>query len=131
MSIESRLDNLEEKYRNHDADLHSLARVCADIKNIALTNQHDIAGVKVDVAGLKTDIAGIKKDSAETKACIAALAEATYAGFKRTDEKIDQLEQKLDTRTDQIDERIDKLEAKFDTRFDQLDLLIRQLHPSN
>ena len=108
-SVEVRLDRLEAQHRSLDTEVHGLARVCADIKNIALTNQHDIAAVKSDVAGLS--------------ACVKALADATYAGFKRTDEKIEQLE----TRFDKLETRFDKLE----TRFDQLELLIRQSLPSN
>ena len=88
MSVEARLDKLEVQHKQIDAEIHGLARVCADIKNIALTNQYDISGLK---------------------ASVAALAEATHAGFKRTDEKIEHLE----------------------TRFDQLELLIRQSLPNN
>ena len=101
MSVEARLDKLEEQHRVLDANLHSLAKVCAEVKNIALTNQHDIAGLKVDLAGLKVNVAGLEQ-------CIAALAEATHAGFRRTDEKIDAVDHKVD----------------------QLELLIRQLIPS-
>ena len=95
MSLEARVEKLEEHHKQMDASLHGLARVCADIKNIALANQHDIAAVKSDVGGLS--------------ACVKALADATHAGFKRTDEKIEQLE----------------------VRFDQLELLIRQSLPKN
>ena len=70
MSVEARLEKLETQHKQLDANQHSLARTCADIKNIALTNQHDIAGLKTS---------------------ITVLAEATYAGFKRVDEQHNEL----------------------------------------
>ena len=119
MSVEVRLGKLEAQHKNLDANQHSLARVCADIKNIALTNQHDIAGVKTDVACMKTDIVCMKTDIAGLKGCIAALTEATHAGFKRTDERHDELVKEV---------REFKQETR--ERFDQLELLIRQLLPN-
>ncbi len=155
MSEEARLKKLEAQHKALDANQHSLAKVCADIKTIALTNQHDIAGIK---------------------ACITALAEATHAGFERADkqhnefvketrERFDQLDgrvdrledrmDKLDSRMDRLEGRMDKLDScmdrlegrmdkvesrldkidnrldKIDTRFDQLELLIRQSLSSN
>ncbi|MGI9278214.1 MAG: hypothetical protein ACR2PX_01080 [Endozoicomonas sp.] len=132
MSVESRLDKLEEQHRQLDANQHGLAKVCADIKNIALTNQHDIAGLKIDVSSVKSDL--------------AALVQATMAGFKRCDEqhketnaRIDQLEKRFDqtdmenrTRFDQVDKQFEQVDNRFDQvdkRFDQLELLIRQLIP--
>ena len=126
-SVEERLDKLEQQHKNLDADLHSLAKVCADIKNIALTNQHDIAGLKVN---------------------LSALAEATHAGFKRVDEQhnefvqetrerfdnVDKRFESVDQRFDNVDKRFESVDQRFDNmdkRFDQLELLIRQLHPSS
>ncbi|WP_422136113.1 hypothetical protein [Endozoicomonas sp. ALD040] len=140
MSLEVRLEKLETQHRNLDADVHSLARVCADIKNIALTNQHDIAGLKLDVSGVKTDLAGVK-------ACIAALTEATHAGFKRADEqhnefvretrqRFDEHDKRFDEhdkRFDEHDKRFDEVDRRFDKvdeRFDRLELLIRQRIPN-
>ena len=138
MSVETRLDNLESQHKQIDANQHSLAKICADIKNIALTNQHDIASLKVDVAGIKTDIGGLKTDIHGVKACIAALAEATHAGFRRTDEQHNELVQEVREFKQETRERFDRLEQetrefKQETRerFDQLELLIRQSLPSN
>ncbi|MCW7555675.1 hypothetical protein NX722_24215 [Endozoicomonas gorgoniicola] len=102
MSVEARLEKLETQHKQLDANQHSLAKVCADIKTIALTNQHDIAGLKVDVAGVKSDL--------------AALTQATLAGFKRNDEQHEETRQEI---------------AELNRRFDQLELLIRQSLPSN
>ncbi|MGI9273964.1 MAG: hypothetical protein ACR2PT_03775 [Endozoicomonas sp.] len=120
MSLEARVDILESKVRNQDDDMHSLAKVVAEIKNITLANQHDIAGLK---------------------ASIAALAEATLAGFKRVDARF----KEVDARFEQVDAKIDRVHkdmAEFkqenrerfeqvDARFDQLELLIRQRFPSS
>lgn len=102
-------------------------------KNIALTNQHDITGLKLDVSGVKTDLAAVK-------ACIAALTEATHVGFKRADEQhntfVKETRQRFDEhdkRFDQVDQRFDKVDERFDKvdeRFDRLELLIRQRIPN-
>lgn len=134
MSLEARIEKLEEQHRQADANMHSLAKVCADIKNIALTNQHDIAELKTDVAKLKADVAELKADVAGLKtdvtgltACVQALAEATHAGFIRTDEQHNALVKEFHEFKQETREKFDKLE----TRFDQLELLIRQSRPSN
>ncbi|KEQ19230.1 hypothetical protein [Endozoicomonas numazuensis] len=61
-SIEARLDKLEIQHKNLDADMHSLVKVCAEVKNIALTNQSDITGLKLDVSDVINDIADVKND---------------------------------------------------------------------
>ena len=66
MSLEARVTKLEEHHKQMDANLHSLVKVIVEIKNIAMANQHDIAGLK---------------------SAIAALAEATLAGFRKVDEQ--------------------------------------------
>ena len=106
MSLEARVKKLEEHHKQMDANLHSLVKVTAEIKNIALTNQHDIAGLK---------------------SAVAALAEATHSGFKKADEQHNEFVKETRERFDQFETRFDKLE----TRFDQLELLIRQLIPNN
>ncbi len=103
MSLESRVVSLEEHHKQMDANLHSLAKVCADIKNIALTNQHDIAGLKTSVA---------------------ALAEATHAGFRLADEQHKDFVREVRERFDQHDKRFDQHDKRFDQhdkRFDQHD----------
>ena len=92
MSLEARVEKLEEHHGQMDANLHSLVKVTAEIKNFSMANQHDIAGVK---------------------SAIAALAEATHAGFKKADEQHNEFVK--ETRE----------------RFDQLELLIRQFLSSN
>ncbi len=152
MNIETRIGVLEESHKNLDADVHSLARVIADIKNIVLTNQHDIAGLKIDVAGVKKDISSVKSDVTYVKSdvtyvksdvtglksCVAALAEATCAGFQRADEQLNDFKQETrerfnvyDKQFDSIDKRFDSVDQRFDSvdkRFDQLELLVRQLY---
>ncbi|WP_422139278.1 hypothetical protein [Endozoicomonas sp. ALC020] len=146
MSVESRLEKLEEQHRQLDANQHGLAKVCADTKNIALTNQHDIAGLKIEVSSVRSDL--------------AALIQATMAGFKRSDEqhretqaRIDRLELETRTRFEQVDNRFEQVDNRFeqmdnrfeqmdnrfeqmdnrfeqmDKRFDQLELLFRQMIP--
>ncbi|WP_422472969.1 hypothetical protein [Endozoicomonas sp. ALB032] len=146
MSVESRLEKLEEQHRQLDANQHGLAKVCADTKNIALTNQHDIAGLKIEVSSVRSDL--------------AALIQATMAGFKRSDEqhretqaRIDRLELETRTRFEQVDNRFEEMDNRFeqmdnrfeqmdnrfeqmdnrfeqmDKRFDQLELLFRQMIP--
>ena len=112
-SVEARLDKLEAQHHNLDKEVHGLARVCADIKNIALTNQHDIAGLT---------------------ACVKALAEATHAGFKRADEQHLEFVKETRERFEHVDERFEHVDKRFehvDKRFDQLELLIRQRLPAN
>lgn len=131
MSVEARLDRLEVQHKSIDAEIHGLARVCADTKNIALTNQHDIAGLKMDVVGVKSDL--------------AALAQATLSGFKRNDEQHEETHQKIAALTDamlaafikadkQRNDFVKEVRERFERqekRFDQLELLIRQSLPSN
>ena len=120
MSLEARVETLEKHHKQMDACLHGLARVCADIKNISLTNQHDIAELKADVSGLT--------------ACVKTLAEATHAGFRRTDEQHGDL---VKHHSDLVKHHSDLVkevrEFKQETRerFDQLELLIRQSLPRN
>ncbi|MCW7554850.1 hypothetical protein NX722_19960 [Endozoicomonas gorgoniicola] len=123
-SVEARLDKLEAQHRNLDKEVHGLARVCADIKNIALTNQHDIASLTT---------------------CVKSLAEATHAGFKRADEqhlefvketreRFDRVEKQHSEFVKETRERFDRVDERFervDERFDQLELLIRQRLPAN
>ena len=85
MSLEARVDVLEVNYSTLDESLHSLVRAVADIKGIVLENRDLL--IKHDK---KLDQQG--KEIAALKSCITALADATYAGFKSTDKKIDQLE---------------------------------------
>ncbi|MGI9277656.1 MAG: hypothetical protein ACR2PT_22755 [Endozoicomonas sp.] len=77
MSLEARVEMLESKHAALDADVHSLARVVADIKNLVLEHQKENRErfdlQDHEIAGLKT--------------CVSALAEATLAGFKRVDEE--------------------------------------------
>lgn len=127
MSLESRVDKLETQVKILDENQHSLAKACADIKTIALTNQHDIAGLKVDVAGVKSDI--------------AALTEAMFAGFRKADEQHNALVKEVRDnqkenreRFELMETRFDRMEKRFDRqeeRFDQLELLIRQSLPKN
>ena len=124
MHLETRVEKLEEHHKQMDTCTHGLARTCADIKNIALTNQHDIATVKSDISNLSTNL--------------KALTDATHAGFRRADEQhnefvketrehFDQLETRLDqfgVRFDQFETRFDQFGTRFDqfgTRFDQLE----------
>ena len=99
-SVEARLDKLEAQHRNLDAEVHGLARVCADIKNIALTNQHDIAGLT---------------------ACVKALAEATHAGFKRADEQHSEFVKETRERFDRIEQQHSEFVKETRERFDRVD----------
>ena len=92
MSLEARVEKLEEQHKQMDANLNSLVKVTAEIKNICMANQHDIVNLKSSVA---------------------ALAEATHAGFKR------------------VDEQHNEFVKETRERFDQLELLIRQSIASN
>ncbi|MGI9278121.1 MAG: hypothetical protein ACR2PX_00565 [Endozoicomonas sp.] len=134
-SIEARLDKLEVQHKNLDSDVHSLAKVCAEIKNISLTNQSDVTGLKLDVADVINDIADVKNDVESVKDHVIALTAATHAGFMRTDKRFDEMDTRFTERMDQMDnkftERMDQMDNKFSERFEQLELLIRQLHPTS
>ena len=82
MSLEVRVEKLEEHHKQMDENLHSLVKVTAEIKNICMANQHDIAGLK---------------------ASISALAEAAHAGFKRSDEQHNEFVKETRERFDQLE----------------------------
>ena len=108
MGLEARVELLEIKHSHLDESVHSLAKVVADIKGTMLErfDQQDR-----EMAGLKV--------------CITALAEATHAGFKRSDEEQAKLQKHLeqhDQRFDQIDKRLEQ----HDQRFDQIDRRLEQ-----
>ena len=84
MSLEARVDVLERKHAALDADVHSLVRVVADIKNMVLENQKEN---RERFDHQDREIAVLKNDVSTIKGNLAALAEATLAGFKRVDEE--------------------------------------------
>ncbi|WP_422139549.1 hypothetical protein [Endozoicomonas sp. ALC020] len=113
MSLEARVERLEEQHRQMDANMHSLVKVCADTQSITMTNQHDIADLKLDIAGVKSEVIRVKSD-------LSALTQATLAGFKRVDERFEE----HDRRFDKIDKRLDEHDRRFDEhdkRFDRID----------
>ncbi|MGI9282881.1 MAG: hypothetical protein ACR2PX_25065 [Endozoicomonas sp.] len=82
MLLEARVEKLEEQHKQMDENLHSLVKVTAEIKNICMSNQHDIATVR---------------------ASISALADATHAGFKRADEQHNEFVKESRERFDQLE----------------------------
>ena len=57
----------------------------------------DVKKLKADVGELKTDVAGVKVDVAELTVIVDTLAVMTAKEFLRVDEKIDALNEKVDT----------------------------------
>ena len=91
MSLEARVEKLEEHHKQMDANLHSLVKVTAEIKNISMANQHDIAGLK---------------------SAIGALAEATHVGFRKSDEQHNEFVKETRERFDQLELLIRQLLPK-------------------
>ncbi|MGI9275857.1 MAG: hypothetical protein ACR2PT_13580 [Endozoicomonas sp.] len=136
MSVEARLENLETQHKQLDANQHSLARVCADIKNIALTNQHDIAGLKVDVAEVKAGLEGVKTELDGVKTKLDGV-KIELDGVKI---ELDGVKTELDGVKADLEGVKSNLVAltqatlagfeRTDEKIDQLELLIRQRLPS-
>ena len=68
MSLEARVDKLEEHHKQMDANLHSLVKVIAEIKNISMANQYNIAGLKGYIALVFTGPGGDVREPAGQEA---------------------------------------------------------------
>ena len=75
MSLETRVDTLEKQHQSLYNTIHGLVKAMADIKHIALKNQHEIIGVKVNLSGIQAEVTGVKEDVSE-------LAQSTMSGFQ-------------------------------------------------
>ena len=120
MSLEARVTSLENKFETLDDAVRNLIKITGETHQILLENQRENR-IRFDQQDCRMD---------RLESAIATLAEATHAGFKRVDERLEQHDQRFD----QVDKRFDLIDQRFgqvDKRFDQLELLIRQSRPTN
>ncbi|WP_257281774.1 MULTISPECIES: hypothetical protein [unclassified Endozoicomonas] len=82
MSLQHRAERLESHFESLDNAVHRLIEISGETQKIVLENQREN----------RLRIAQHDRELSEIKAAIGALTEATLAGFKRSDEKIEQLE---------------------------------------
>ena len=110
MSLEARVEQLESHFDSLDNAVRSLIKITGETHQIVLENQRENR-LKFQQIEQRFDQQERRADKLES--AIAALAEATHAGFKRADEQHNEVVK--ETRE----------------RFDQLELLIRQSLPNN
>ena len=111
MSLEKRVEQLESHFDSLDSAVRSLIKITADTHREILATRQEMREYQQEnrlrfaqleqenrlrFAQLEQEnrlrFAQLESELSEAKAVTAALTEATHAGFKRTDEKIDQLE---------------------------------------
>lgn len=131
MSLEQRVQRLESHFDSLDGAVRSLIKITGETHKIILENQKEnrlrFQQIERRLDMQDKEIAALKADVSVLKSDVSALTKATFAGFKRSDEQLNEF--KLETR-----ERFDQLDAfKLETRerFDQLEMLIRQCIPAN
>jgi len=66
--------------------------------------------------------AGFQPTNGELLRAILALHDFTETGFRRLDQKIDGVEQRLDAKITRLDLKIDDLEYRMNRRFDRVDM---------
>lgn len=99
MSLEARVEQLESHFDSLDSAVRSLIKITAETHQVVLENQRENR--------LRFQQVDQRLDQQDRK--IDALTDATYAGFKRSDEQ----------------------HAETQERINQLELLIRQALPGN
>lgn len=82
MSLEHRAQRLESYFESLDNAVHRLIEITGETQKIVMENQREN----------RLCFAQRDRELSEIKTAIGALTEATHAGFKRSDEKIEQLE---------------------------------------
>ncbi len=89
MSLEVRIEQLESHFDSLDSAVRSLIEITGDTHQEILATRREMREYQQEN---RLRFAQHDRELSEIKAAIGALTEATYAGFKRSDEKIEQLE---------------------------------------
>ena len=89
MSLEVRVEQLESHFDSLDSAVRSLIKITGDTHQIVLDNQREN---RLRFQQIEQRFDQQDREITELRSSLAALIDATHAGFKRSDEKIDQLE---------------------------------------
>ena len=89
MALEARVEHLESHFDSLDSAVRSLIKITGDTHQEIVATRQEMREYQQEN---RLRFAQQDRDTTELKRAVSALTEATHAGFKRSDEKIDQLE---------------------------------------